>query len=278
MMQKTIRKHVEFTGAGLHTGKKTHLIFLPARPDSGIRFRRIDLPGTPEVPARIEYFKKLPIMCSCVANSNGAHVQLIEHIMACLNAFGIDNLIIEIDNKEPPFEDGSARFIVSMIEDAGLTEQGTPRRPIEIKTPLSFKEGEVELTAFPSKRFRATFFASYPHPMVGTQAYSLDVTPESFKAEIASAQTFCFEKDVEAMEAQGLLRGASEKSALVFGDGGLLCGTLHSPDEPVRHKLLDLIGDLYLLGAPLLAHITASRSGHFSHAEFVKLIGKETKL
>ena len=278
MMQKTIRKRVDFMGTGLHTGKKTHLAFLPARTDSGIRFRRVDLPGQPEVPARIEFFKRLPVMCTCVANSNGAHVQLIEHIMACLNAFEIDNLIIEIDNKEPPFEDGSARFIVSMIEEAGLAEQGTPCRPIEIKTPLIFKDGEVELTAFPSKSFRATFFASYPHPMVGTQAYSLEVTPDAFKAEIASARTFCFESDVERMEAQGLLRGATEESALVFGEGGLLCGTLQFPDEPVRHKLLDLIGDLYLAGAPILAHITASRSGHFSHAEFVKLIRRETQL
>ena len=278
IMQSTISQSVEYKGVGLHTGKATRMVFHPAPPGTGILFRRVDLAGKPEIPADVDHFQELPVMCACVAANNGAQIQLIEHLMASLNAFGIHNLVIELDNAEPPFENGSAEFLVSMIKEAGIESQEAPDRTVVISTPIVFKEGEVELVALPSRSFRVTFFASYENPHVGTQSYSLEVTPESFQEEIAMARTFCFESDVNLMMDQGLLLGASEDSALVFGEAGLLNGTLLFPDEPVRHKVMDLIGDLYLLGAPLRAHVTAVRSGHHSHARFVKLIRKETGL
>ncbi|MBN1902311.1 UDP-3-O-[3-hydroxymyristoyl] N-acetylglucosamine deacetylase [Candidatus Sumerlaeota bacterium] len=269
-MQRTIKKKVEYKSKGLHTGKDTHLAFLPAPPDSGVLFRRVDLPGNPVIPAQIDFFREMPFMCSCVSTENGAFVQLIEHLLACFHAFGVHNLIVELDNVEPPFEDGSASFIVSLIQEAGVQDQDAPEKVMALDKPLVYKKDDIELTAFPSDSFRVTFFASYPNPVVGNQSFSLEVTPESFLEEIAPARTFCFENDVELMIRNGLLKGADENSALVFGEQGLLRGTLRFPDEPVRHKIMDVIGDLYLLGAPVRAHVTAKKSGHFSHALFVK--------
>jgi len=277
-MQTTIKRKVEYRGKGLHTGKPTHMVFLPAPPNTGICFCRADIPGKPVIPAKVEYFHKMPFMCSCISDSNGTHIQLIEHLMAAFHSFHLDNLIVELDNEEPPFEDGSARFIGAMINQAGLKSQEAPDRTVRLEKPIIFKEGDVELTAFPSESLRVSCFVSYSNPIVGDQWYSLKVTSESFMKEIAPARTFCFEEDVKLMFDQNLLKGAGENSALVFGKQGLLQGSLNFPDEPVRHKILDLIGDLYLLGAPLLAHITAVKSGHFSHARFVNKIKKETGL
>jgi len=277
-MQQTIQKQVEIKGTALHNGKPSRMVFLPAPPGTGILFRRVDLPGKPRIPARVDYFKELPIMCSCVGNENGAMVRIIEHLMACLNAFRIDNLMIEIDNEEIPFMEGDAAFLLRLVKEAGIKVQNAPREPVRIKAPIVFKENGVEMTACPSDVLRVTFFASYPNPHVGSQSLTLEVTPESFASEIAAARTFCFESDVEEMLRHGLLRGATENSALVYGEKGLLNGSLRFPDEPVRHKIMDLIGDLYLLGAPLLAHVTAFRSGHIAHARFIKFLRKEAGL
>ncbi len=273
-MQKTTGKTVEFQGPGLHSGKMTLLRLIPAAPDSGIRFKRSDLQGSPEIPARVEYFRKMPFMCSALT-ADGASVQLIEHIMAALAAYGVDNLVVELDNEEPPFEDGSSMFISDMLEDAGLVEQGRPRQVMCLSRPVSYTNGEIEISAVPSDVPRLTFFAHYNHPMIGEQSFTIVPDIETFRSLLAPARTFCFEQDVNRMNAAGLLKGASEQSALVFGKEGLLNGSLLFPDEPVRHKMLDLMGDLYLLGAPLLAHVTAVKSGHESHAEFVKILRKE---
>lgn len=261
---------MEFNAKGLHTGKATHMVFLPAPPDTGILFKRVDLPGKPLIPAHIDFFREMTFMCSCVANGSGAFVQLIEHLMASFHAFGIHNLIVELDNVEPPFEDGSASFLVSMLREAGVEEQNAPDKIISIDKPLVYKQDDIELTVYPSDTFRVTFFASYPNPVVGNQSFSLEVTPESFMKEIAPARSFCFEDDVREMKKYGLLKGATEKSALVFGQKELLNADLLFPDEPVRHKVMDLIGDLYLLGAPVRGNVTANKSGHFSHARFIK--------
>jgi UDP-3-O-acyl N-acetylglucosamine deacetylase len=274
-MQKTISNRIEYSGIGLHTGKITKIAFVPAMPDTGIKFRRTDLKGRPEIPATSDFFIEMPVMCSCVGLENGTRVQLIEHLMAVFCAYGIDNLIIEIDNEEPPFEDGSSKFVVEMIKNAGIKEQDAPDRIFRLSKPVVFKQEDIEITAFPSDSFRVSFFGSYNHPLIGTSAYSMEMDAENFSREIAPAKTFCFEEDVEKMRKVGLLKGASENSALVFGKESLLVGELQYPDEAIRHKLLDLIGDLYLLGARLLAHVTASRSGHITHARFVKLLRKE---
>lgn len=253
------------------------MTFLPAPSDTGIRFRRTDLKNKPEIPAHIDSFRMMPFMCSCVSIQDNVFVQLIEHLMACFHAFGIHNLVVELDNEEPPFEDGSALFPTSMILEAGIEEQNAPDRFIQVDKPLIYKKDDIEISAYPSDAFRVTFFASYTNPAVGDQSFSIEVTPESFEKEIAPARSFCFESDVELMVKNGLLKGATEESALVFGKDGLLNGVLRFPDEPVRHKIMDIIGDLYLLGAPVYAHVTAFKSGHFSHAQFVKKMKGERK-
>ena len=277
-MQNTIEQMTEYRGSGLHTGKDCVIRLLPAKPGAGVVFRRVDLPGKPEVPATVDFFEESPVMCSGVIHENGARVRLIEHIMACLHAMKIDNILIEMDLEEPPFEDGSAEYFLNLLKKAGIKQQDAPEKLIKLHEPVLYREDGVEITAFPSSSFRVTFFAEYPHPLVGSQSFSLEVTPESFTREVARAQTFCFEHDVQAMKKHGLLLGATEESSLVYGKEGLINGRARYPDEPVRHKVLDLIGDLYLLGAQLSAHVTARKSGHRTHARFVKKIRKECGL
>ena len=276
-MQKTIQEIASFTGTGLHSGSESVITFIPAEPDTGIIFRRSDLPRKPEISCVAENFADLPVMCTCIRRED-ASVQVIEHILAPLNAYGINNLVIEMNNTEPPFEEGSSAYVVDMIEKAGILEQDAPDRALEIEKPVVFRNGDVELTAFPSESLRVTFFAHYDHPLIGSQSFTMEVTPENFKEEVSRARTFCFQNDVDQMLVAGLLKGASENSALVYGREGLVNGYLHYPDEPVRHKTLDLIGDLALLGRPLKAHVTAWRSGHQAHALFVKKIRKENGL
>lgn len=276
-MQRTLREKISFSGVGLHSGHQSIITFIPADKDAGIRFRRTDLPDKPEILSVADNFTELPVMCTCIQHSK-ASVKVIEHILAPLNAFGIDNLIIEMDSEEPPFEDGSSAYVVDMIETAGIREQDAPDRTLKLDHPVIFRNGDVELTAYPSETFRVTFFAFYDHPLIGAQSFTLEVNPIEFKEKVARARTFCFQHDVDQMLGAKLLKGASENSALVYGDKNLINGSLIYEDEPVRHKTLDLIGDLALLGRPLKAHVTAWRSGHQAHARFVKKIRKENGL
>jgi UDP-3-O-[3-hydroxymyristoyl] N-acetylglucosamine deacetylase/3-hydroxyacyl-[acyl-carrier-protein] dehydratase len=207
----------------------------------------------------------------------GVEIHTMEHLLATVTGLGLDNLVMEtsaMEIAEP--EDGSAAPIAALLRTAGTVEQKAGRRHIKISKPVTYRHGDVELTAVPYDKFRISFTIDYDHPAVGTQYASWDIDDGVFEREIAPARTFVLERDVAALRASGLIRGGSLANAVVIGDQGVVNdGGLRFPDEFVRHKVLDLMGDLTLLGGPILGHIIAARSGHQSHVEFVRKLAKE---
>jgi UDP-3-O-[3-hydroxymyristoyl] N-acetylglucosamine deacetylase/3-hydroxyacyl-[acyl-carrier-protein] dehydratase len=270
--QKTIARPVTFEGVGLHTGERGRVTFRPADEGYGLRFVRTDLPDAPVVEVRPENARFDPRAGRrTILEQGGVQVHTMEHLLAAVAGLGIDNLVIEtttMEIAEPA--DGSAAPIARMLLEGGLVEQERPRRHIKVTKPVSWAEGGVELRAVPYRGFRITFTIQYDHPMIGTQTQSFEVNPETFLREIAPARTFVLERDLEMLRAQGWIRGGSLESAIVVGEKGLCSpGELRWKDEFVRHKVLDLLGDLSLLGGPLLGHVTATRSGHQGHVAFV---------
>jgi UDP-3-O-[3-hydroxymyristoyl] N-acetylglucosamine deacetylase/3-hydroxyacyl-[acyl-carrier-protein] dehydratase len=269
--QRTLARPVTFEGTGLHTGEKGRVTFRPAPDGSGIRFVRTDLPESPVVEVRPENARFDPQAGRrTILEQNGVQVHTMEHLLAAVAGLGIDNLIVETTTMEIAETDGSAMPIARMLLDAGLVEQDRPRRHVKVTRPVSWSENGVELRAVPYRGFRITFAIQYDHPMIGTQSLSLDIDPDTFLKEIAPARTFVLERDLEALRANGWIKGGSLESAIVIGEKGLCSpGPLRWPDEFVRHKILDLLGDLSLLGGPLLGHVTAVRAGHQGHVAFV---------
>jgi len=290
--QRTLGDMVECAGVGLHSGTRVRLRLCPAGAGEGVVFVRTDLPGRPEIPALIENVVPNALMRQttlAAPTDPTTCVGTVEHILAALHGFGIDNCRAEMDGPEAPIFDGSALDLAEGIARTGAVEQDAPRRWFCLKGPVALTEGDVELIAMPSDwsdwsdpsdpsespgHLRLTFFVDYPGTMIGKQALSLVVTPESFRTEIAPARTFALKEEILPLWQRGLIKGGSLDSALVV-DGDHLYNpgaTLRFEDEFVRHKLLDLLGDLYLLGRPLRAHVMAVRSGHGSHAKFVAKI------
>ena len=251
------------------------MVCRPAPTDHGIQFCRVDQPDQPEVSATLDSVSadnREP--CTTLVIRPGVEVNIVEHLLAACLGLGIDNLRVEIDGPEVPLFDGSAEPIVRELLQAGLKEQNKPRRHWTVARPFVFREEQVEIIALPSEGFRATYFADFPHPAIGVQSASVDVERE-FLEQVAKARTFCLEEDIPSMREAGRIKGGDLKCAVVFGARGPLHTKLHFPNEPARHKLLDLLGDLYLLGRPLRGHILAWRSGHRTHAAFLKQLRKE---
>ncbi len=295
--QRTISSEVSFSGTGLHTGNKTTITFKPAKPDTGVRFVQSNIKGFPEIPGTIEYV---------VDNSRdttigiGEHrIRQVEHVLAALYGLEIDNVLVEVDSNEPPVGDGSAMPFVNILQQAGIEEQDAPRDYLEIDETITYadKERGVDLVVFPSDELRITFMVDYQNPALGTQYTSMYSLSDEFVPEFAAARTFCFLHEVELLHDQGLIQGGNLDNAVVIidrqlneqelkklasrfgldntkvslGTNGILGGQeLRYYNEPVRHKALDLIGDLALLGVPLKAHVMAARSGHAAHVELVK--------
>jgi UDP-3-O-[3-hydroxymyristoyl] N-acetylglucosamine deacetylase/3-hydroxyacyl-[acyl-carrier-protein] dehydratase len=270
--QKTVASEASFSGIGLHTGNLTTITFKPAPPDSGITFYRVDLPGRPGIKADVDHV--VDISRGTTIGINGVRVHTVEHVMAAAAGLGIDNLTVEVDANETPVGDGSALPFMNALKKAGIVEQDAVRRYIEIKKPVYYKSGEVTLGVFPADDLRLAMTISYEHPAVGTQYNAFQVTPEVFEREIAPARTFCFLREVKMLQDQSLIRGGSLENAVVIGDESILNDELRYPDEFVRHKILDLLGDMYLLGRPIRGHFIGMKSGHASHVEFSKLIKK----
>jgi len=267
-LQHTIAREVTLHGVGIHTGVASTVTLKPAAEFTGLVFVRKDLPGEPRVHVRPEHaVYDHEHGRRTILSEGGVEIHTMEHLLATVSGLGIDNLIMEtsaMEIAEPA--DGSA----------GTVEQNAGRRHIKISRPVMFRHGQVEITAVPCDRFRISFTIDYDHPAVGTQYASWDIDDAVFEREIAPARTFVLERDVEALRASGLIRGGSLSNAVVIGDKGVLNeGGLRFPDEFVRHKVLDLIGDLTLLGGPILGHVIAARSGHQSHVEFVKKLARE---
>lgn len=264
--QRTTEKEASFSGIGLHTGNLTTVTFKPAPPDSGVSFRRIDLPGKPVIPAEID--RVVDVSRGTTIGLDGAEVHTVEHVLAAIVGLGIDNLYIDVDANETPVGDGSALPFLTVLKEAGIAEQDLERRYIVIEEPVYYRHGDVTLSVLPADELKVTMTIAYDHVAIGTQYASFVITPESFEKEIASARTFCFLREVKMLQDQGLIRGGNLENAVVIGDESILNEELRFPDEFVRHKVLDLLGDLFLLGRPIKGHVIGVKSGHAMHVKF----------
>jgi UDP-3-O-[3-hydroxymyristoyl] N-acetylglucosamine deacetylase/3-hydroxyacyl-[acyl-carrier-protein] dehydratase len=280
--QRTIGAPVVYEGVGLHTGERGTIRFTPAEPNHGVRFVRTDLPGRPEVRVRPENAHFDPAAGRrTILQSDGVQIHTMEHVLAAVAGLGLDNLKIEVSTMEVPEPaDGSAAPIAALLKQAGLVDQDRPKRHIKVTKPVRWKEGGIELSAVPYQGLKVTFVIEYDHPLIGRQSLSLDVDDQTFLTQIAPARTFVLERDVEGLRAAGWIQGGSLERAIVVGQNGKILNPegLRFPDEFVRHKMLDLIGDLFLLGGPLQGHVTAHRSGHQSHVAFVKQLKRTLPL
>ncbi len=299
--QKTISKAVSIVGTGLHTGVECTATFKPAAPNYGVRFIRTDVEGCPEIKADIDHV--VDISRGTTIKQNGVRVHTVEHVLAAISGLGINNILIELTEKEPPVIDGSSKDFVDALLKAGIVEQNARQEVLEIEKTLTFSDPArgIDIHVLPSDRFRVTFMVDYKIQTLGTQYTAIYNMEKDFAEQIAPARTFCFLSEVEELRDQGLIKGGALDNAVVIidkeidrkeverlrdsfginediilGANGILNGKkLRFKNEPVRHKALDLIGDLALLGIPIRGHVIAARSGHASNVELVKKIKKE---
>jgi UDP-3-O-[3-hydroxymyristoyl] N-acetylglucosamine deacetylase/3-hydroxyacyl-[acyl-carrier-protein] dehydratase len=261
--QRTIKNEASLSGVGLHTGNKVEIKLKPSPADSGINFVRIDLPGNPALRAHLSTaldLSRSPRRTS--VGRDAIEVHTIEHLMAALWACGIDNILIEINNNEIPGMDGSAAEFFEILKTAGIQTQDCPKKVFSVKEPLLVEEGDSFIAAFPSGSLKISYTLDYDRPFLKPQYLSLFLNDNVFEKELAPARTFCLEEEAEELRRQGLGKGANYENTIVLGDNGVIKNTLRFEDEFARHKILDLIGDLYLLGFSLRAHIIAVKSGH----------------
>ncbi len=269
-MQRSLKSAIGCVGTGIHSGAKVALTLRPAAVDTGIVFRREDLCGSAPIAATIEHVADTT-RCTQLKGFDGAAVNTVEHLMAALAAWGVDNVEIALDGPEVPALDGSAKDFCFLIGCAGIVEQDRPRRFVEVLKPVSVRHGERGARLVPSDRFAVDMTIDFDHPLIGVQRIVLDaVDMASFRKELAAARTFGFAEDVASLRAKGLALGGSLDNAVVVAhDTVLNPGGLRWPDEFVRHKALDAVGDLYL-GGPLLGRIEARGSGHMLHAKLLR--------
>lgn len=263
---------MELAGAGLHSGENVKCRILPAPQGTGVEFVRTDVADAQPIPANIRYYEMKDRRTRL---RNGAsEVDTVEHLLAVCSGMQVDNLRVELSGSEMPGMDGSGRELVELFRQAGIVEQRAEARAFRLEAPIYVRDGSATLVALPAEQPGLTlqYIASFNDPEVEGGSYQVFVTPETFESEIASARTFCLASEVEFLRAAGLGKGATRENTLVLGDPET---RLRMPDEPVRHKLLDLIGDLHLLGADLEAHIIATRSGHKTNADLVRRLADE---
>jgi UDP-3-O-[3-hydroxymyristoyl] N-acetylglucosamine deacetylase/3-hydroxyacyl-[acyl-carrier-protein] dehydratase len=273
-MQKTILSEVIIKGVGLHTGEPVTMTLRPLGPNMGVVFQRADLPGRPMVKADIPSLfcgvKKNPRRTTLCYES--AEVQTIEHLMATFSGMGIDNILVELDGIEVPGCDGCAAGFVAAIKKVGLVEQTEERRTFKVKTPLYAEDEDSSIVVLPSSEFRISYTLSYPGSAVGDQFMDITWTPEVFEKELAPARTFCLEEEAQGLIREGMGKGANYDNTLVVGKDGVKHNKLRFPDEFIRHKILDLIGDFYLLGMPVKGHVIAVKSGHTLNMKILQKI------
>ncbi|MFQ6617299.1 MAG: bifunctional UDP-3-O-[3-hydroxymyristoyl] N-acetylglucosamine deacetylase/3-hydroxyacyl-ACP dehydratase [Fidelibacterota bacterium] len=298
--QRTIKHSVSCSGIGLHTGLKSRVTFRPAPVGTGIRFIRTDLENSPEIIADIDHV--VDFSRGTTIKQNGVKINTVEHLLAAIAGLEIDNIYVEITTNEPPVGDGSSKIFVDALISAGFEEQQAPKDYLIIENAISYSDeiDGVDIVVYPSDEFRITFMVDYKNPALGTQYTSMYSLNEEFAKEFAPARTFCFLHEVEELKQNGLIKGGNIDNAIVIidreidrkefkrlkdlfnlgsdvviGKNGILNGkVLRFKNEPVRHKTLDLIGDLALLGVPLKGHVIAARSGHKANVELVKKLRK----
>lgn len=266
MFQTTIAREARTEGVGLHTGVFGHVRLASAPADVGIVFRRNDLDNFPieaqgHNVARVSYATSLM--------KQGVLLSTTEHLLAAIYSCGIDNIYIDIDSIEVPILDGSAEPFMQMLVKAGVRRLRRRRRYLKVLKPLEVVEGNRRIGIYPADEFRVRCYVDFAHPLVGQQEVEMVVSPETFRHLLARARTFCFERDIEPLREMGLIRGGSLENAIVLTKDGVRNGPLRFPDEFGRHKALDLIGDLALVGLPLLARIEAHKAGHSLHTQLV---------
>ncbi len=265
-LQRTIERAVKLEGIGVNSGEKVRVWLKPAPAGSGVRFVRIDLPGRPEVPASpenaISRLRRTALRVRATGRAEEAEVQLVEHVLAALYGMWVDNVVIEVDGPEMPVGDGSANLYVEALDKAGVIEQDKPRREVIISEPISISAKDASLIALPSEDgLRISFTLDY-RPTLQPQHASWVVSPTTFREELGPARSFCLEEEIEELRARNLGKGATYENTLVIGKQGVIQNTLRFDDEPCRHKILDIIGDLCLTGADVNAHIIGVKSGH----------------
>ena len=270
LQQQTLNRSASFSGIGLHSGNRVNMTLLPAPVNSGIRFRRLDLEGKPEIEARIENVSETN-RSTTLAKGN-TKVQTVEHILAAFAGCGVDNAIVELDANEPPIADGSAREFCKLIDAAGIVSQNEKRVPYRVTEPIELKMGETLMTLFPDDGFKITCTSADRHGRF-TQFFSTEVTPLTWEKELAHARTFCFFEEIEYLIKNGLIKGGSLENAVVIRDDAVLTTEpLRYTEEFVRHKMLDIVGDLSLLGRPLHGHLLAVKPSHGGNCELVRQI------
>jgi UDP-3-O-acyl N-acetylglucosamine deacetylase len=268
--QHTIAREVYFQGIGLHTGNLCKAVFKPAPAASGVRLVRTDLPNQPSIQAL--YSNVLGVIRGTTVGNEEMRVHTIEHMLSAVYALGLDNLVIELNANEPPVADGSSQGFFDTLKEAGIVEQDAPRTSVQPAERIEYRNGETEIILEPADTLKLTTVVLFNHPLIKRQEVTITIDPEAYRREIAPARTFCFDYEVEALKKQGLARGGSLDNAVVIGLDRIHNKEkkLRFPNEFARHKALDLLGDLFLLGRPLKGHITAVRCGHGHNINFVK--------
>jgi UDP-3-O-[3-hydroxymyristoyl] N-acetylglucosamine deacetylase len=273
--QKTLAQIVETKGVGLHTGVKVNLRLKPAPPNTGYIFVRTDLDNF-EIPASVEYISHCSYATTLLRK--GVVLSTVEHILSALRGTGVDNCFIEIDNLEIPIMDGSSEIFIELIEKAGIVKQELPRKFLQIKEKVKFEQSDRKMSIEPSDKFEINCVIDFQHPFINRQTFHFVLENGSFGREIASARTFGFTSEIEMLRKANLALGGSLDNAIVLTPEGMLNkNPLRFQDEFVRHKILDIIGDLALVGMPILGKITAEKSGHAVHASLMsRLLKTET--
>jgi UDP-3-O-[3-hydroxymyristoyl] N-acetylglucosamine deacetylase/3-hydroxyacyl-[acyl-carrier-protein] dehydratase len=268
--QQTLNRAASFSGIGLHSGNRVNMTILPAPANSGVRFRRVDLDGKPEIEARVENVSETN-RSTTLAKGN-VKIHTVEHVLAALAGYGIENAIIELDANEPPIADGSSREFCKIIQAAGIAAMPEKKEFYTPNVPIEMRLGETVMTFFPGDDFKITCTSADKNGRF-TQFYSTEVTPKSWEKELSNARTFCFYEEIEHLIKNNLIKGGSLENAIVIREDAVLTTEpLRYPEEFVRHKMLDIIGDLSLLGRPVRGHLIAIKPSHAANCEFAKLI------
>ena len=259
--QRTVKHEIGCKSIGLHSGRKVGMVIKPAGVDEGIVFVRRDLPGNNRIKADVHNVRDTTL--ATTLGLNGVTVSTVEHLMSAFSGMGVDNAVVEVNAPEVPIMDGSSRPFVELLKSVGTHVQGKCKRLIVIKKKVSVGEGESTAMLLPSPEFRITYKIEFNHPSIGIQSYDMKLSDVSYAEEICAARTFGFLKDVEYLQAKGLALGGSLRNAVVLDEHRIINkGGLRYPDEFVKHKILDAIGDLSLLGIPIIGHFVAFKSGH----------------
>jgi UDP-3-O-[3-hydroxymyristoyl] N-acetylglucosamine deacetylase len=273
-LQQTVRRSVSCSGIGLHSGNRGTLRLKPAPENHGIIFKRLDLDGL-TIRADVAHISRKYYATGLSQDS--ASVETVEHLLAALLSLGVDNAVVELNQPEVPIMDGSAASFVYLVHEAGLKSLSAKRRFLKVVSPISLSQGDKRIALYPSDNFKVTYSISFDHPLLRYQSRTLCLTRESFVEEIAPARTFGFLKEVELLRQKGLALGGSLDNAIVLGETGVLNSSLRFEDEFVRHKILDVVGDLSLVGYPIIGHLVVHRGGHALHTSFAQKMINETE-